>query len=65
MPVSVRIMKEVSNIGPGKYFGEKSIEDDKPRAATVYVRSDTILVAELTRADYIKIIGNSFKNQMD
>jgi len=49
-------------LGPGKSFGEKSIDDNKPRAATVYVKSDKILVAELTKADYLKIIGNSFKN---
>lgn len=52
-------------MGPGKSFGEKSIDDNKPRAATVYVRTPSIVVAELTRTDYIKVIGNSFKNQMD
>ena len=52
-------------MGPGKSFGEKSIDDNKPRAATVYVRSKEIIVAELTRVDYIKVIGSSFKNQMD
>lgn len=65
MPVTVRIMKEIAQMTAGKSFGEKSIDEDKPRAATVYVRSKTILVAELTRVDYIKVIGNSFKNQMD
>jgi CRP-like cAMP-binding protein len=56
------MMKEVAQFGPGKSFGEKSIEENKPRAATVYVKSKTILVAELTRMDYLKVIGNSFKN---
>ncbi len=65
MAAIVRIMKEIAQIGAGKSFGEKSIDENKPRAATVYVRSNVILVAELTRTDYIKVIGNSFKNQMD
>ena len=52
-------------MGPGKSFGEKSIEENKPRAATVYVRSQNMIVATLNRTDYKKVIGDSFKSQMD
>lgn len=59
------MIKEIYQYGPGKSFGEKAIEESKPRAATVYVKSDAVIVATLTRADYIKVIGTSFKNQLD
>jgi hypothetical protein len=39
MSVTVRIMQEVGQMGSGKSFGEKSIDDNKTRAATVYVKS--------------------------
>jgi len=33
------MMKEVTQLGTGKSFGEKSIEENKPWAATIYVKS--------------------------
>jgi CRP-like cAMP-binding protein len=53
-------MKDVNYLGVGKSFGEKSIEENKPCAATVYVRSEEVLVLSLTRADYKKLIGDTF-----
>jgi len=54
-------MVEVAQFKAGQSFGEKSIEEDKPRAATVYVKSDNIIVAVLTKKDYKHVIGESFK----
>ena len=45
----------------GKSFGERSIEENEPRAATVYAKSEDIIVAVLARKDYKKVIGDSFK----
>jgi CRP-like cAMP-binding protein len=54
-------MVETAQFKAGKSFGEKSIEENKPWAATVYVKSDKIIVAVLTRRDYKQVIGESFK----
>jgi CRP-like cAMP-binding protein len=59
------MMKEVTQLDAGKSFGEKAIEEDKPRAATVYCRSQNVVLATLTRHDYHKVIGDSFRSQMD
>lgn len=59
------MMKEVVQLGSGKSFGEKAIEEDKPRAATVYCRSDDVVVGTLKRTDYHRVIGDTFRTQMD
>jgi hypothetical protein len=49
----------------GKSFGEKSIEENLPRAATVFVKSENIIVAVLDRKDYKKVIGDSFRKHQE
>jgi CRP-like cAMP-binding protein len=55
------MMKDVSYLGAGKSFGEKSIEENKPCSATIYVRSEEVLVLSLIRNDYKKMIGDTFQ----
>jgi len=59
--VIIDMLKEVTQFGSGRSFGEKAIEENKPRSATVYVRSEEIVVATLTRNNYLKVIGDSYK----
>lgn len=58
-------MTETAVFKAGKSFGEKAIEENKPRAATVYVKSDSILVAVLTKSDYKKVIGDAIIRQQE
>ena len=55
------LFTEVANYGAGKYFGEKSIEENMPRAATIIVKSEECILASLTRANYVSAVGDAFK----
>lgn len=48
----------------GGSFGEMAIIQDKPRAATVYAKTD-VIVATLKRDDYNSVIGDRFTAKMD
>ena len=39
--------------------------NNKPRAATVYVRSNKCIMAVLNKRDYLKVLGDSFKQMVD
>ena len=49
----------------GRIFGEKALDNDKPRAATVFVKSKTMLACTLIKADYVRVMGASFKQNED
>jgi CRP-like cAMP-binding protein len=49
----------------GKIFGEKALDNDKPRAATVFVKSKQMLACTLIKADYVRVMGSSYKQNED
>lgn len=49
--------KAVSSIGPGNYFGERSLLDDAPRAATVLAQTDGVVLA-LDRPTFDRLVAN-------
>ena len=51
-------------IAAGGSFGEYSLFSDKPRTATVFAKTASIAVATLSKQDYLKIIGDNFKNNI-
>lgn len=55
------MLKDTGEIGVGKYFGEKAIEENEPRAASAYVKSDKCILASLTRTSFISAVGDAFK----
>ena len=61
MKIKLLIMKEVAQHGSGYSFGELALINDKPRAATVYVRSSKCIMAVLNKRDYLRVLGDSFK----
>ena len=65
MKVRMLIMKEVAQHGSGYSFGELSLINNKPRAATVYVRSNKCIMAVLNKRDYLRVLGDSFKQMVD
>ena len=58
-------MRPIGNGFVGEFFGEKAIEENTYRAATVLVNSETCLVASLTKNDYVAAVGDAFKNLRD
>lgn len=65
MKVRMTVMKEVAQHGSGYSFGELALINNKPRAATVYVRSNKCIMAVLNKRDYLKVLGDSFKQMVD
>lgn len=58
------MMKEVKQLKAGGSFGEMAIIQDKPRAATVYAKTN-VIVATLKRDDYNRVIGDRFTAKID
>ena len=65
MKVKLVVMKEVAQHGSGYSFGELSLVNNKPRAATVYVRSNKCIMAVLNKRDYLRVLGDNFKQMVD
>lgn len=63
--IHVTLLREVSILGPGKSFGELALITDKPRMATIYTIDRTLILATLKKSDYIKYIGDTFKQKID
>jgi cAMP-dependent protein kinase regulator len=59
-----KINREIKQLESGGAFGEKAILEEKPRTATVRVCSDTCSMGVLHKDDYMRIIGQTFKNQV-
>ena len=65
MKVKMVVMQEVAQYGSGYSFGELSLINNKPRAATVYVRSARCITAVLNKRDYLRCLGESYKRTID
>ena len=65
MKVKLVLMKEVAQYGAGYSFGELALINNKPRAATVYVRSSRGIMAVLNKRDYLRVLGDNFKQMVD
>ena len=59
------VMEEVADLSDGKDFGEQSLIDDKPRNATIFVKSEKLVAAILTKDDYLMVLGESEKRKID
>jgi hypothetical protein len=57
--VSGKIFKEVSF--NGTFFGERSLQSDKPIAATVFVKSQQASFITLSKRDYKRQLGADLK----
>lgn len=56
---NVDLLENVGERSSGEYFGEKAIDEEAPRAATICVESEKCIVATLTRDDYKKTVGDA------
>ena len=55
-------MEKVNTLTAGQYFGEKSIEENRNRAATVIVDdNEELITATLTRTHYISVVGKAHR----
>ena len=48
--------REVASICPGSFFGEMSMLENQPRSATVVAVSDEVVVLEINKDDFIKLV---------
>ena len=65
MKVKMVVLQEVAQYGSGYSFGELSLINNKPRAATVYVKSGKCITAVLNKRDYLRCLGDSYKQSID
>jgi len=64
LKIKIYMMKEVKQLEEGGSFGEMAIIQDKPRAATVYARTN-VIAATLKREDYNRVLGGSYTAKLD
>ena len=60
-------MNIINDLNVGQSFGDDSLheEKDQVRNATCCVMSKRAVTAVLTKADYLKLLGESGKSQLD
>lgn len=63
--VSLLVLREVTQLEEGKSFGELALVTDKSRAATIYCKVSDVVLGTLSKKDYTKILGETFKQKIE